>query len=62
MIIKATPKIAKITPFEGREFKGKVVKTILRGKVIYNSEKGIVVQGGNGRLLRRQEHEGKFHD
>lgn len=44
----------KITPFEGRVFKGKIVKTILRGKVIYTSEQGIVIQGGNGRLVKRR--------
>lgn len=44
----------KITPFEGKEFKGKIVKTILRGDVIYTSKQGILVQGGNGRLLKRQ--------
>ncbi len=43
-----------ITPFEGMVFEGRIVKTILRGKVIYSMEKGIVVQGGNGRLLKRE--------
>jgi allantoinase len=42
----------KITPFEGRKFKGKVVQTILRGKVIYNSGQGIMVDGGYGKLLK----------
>jgi allantoinase len=44
----------KITPFEGRTFKGRVAKTILRGRVIYDCERGILVEGGYGRYLRRE--------
>jgi allantoinase len=43
-----------ITPFEGMVFEGRIVKTILRGKVIYSTEKGMEVQRGNGRLLKRE--------
>ncbi len=41
----------KITPFEGMEFKGKVVKTIVRGKVVYDSERGIIAEAGFGTML-----------
>ncbi|MCK4339455.1 MAG: allantoinase AllB [Candidatus Cloacimonetes bacterium] len=44
----------KITPFEGFEFKGKIIKTILRGKVIYDSKKGILAEKGYGKFLRSQ--------
>jgi allantoinase len=43
-----------ITPFEGMVFEGRIVKTILRGKVIYSVDKGIEVQRGYGRLLKRE--------
>ncbi len=39
------------TPFEGYEFRGKVVKTLLRGKVIYETEKGIVAKAGSGEFI-----------
>ena len=44
----------KITPFEGMEFKGKIIKTILRGKVIYDSDKGILAERGYGKFLKPQ--------
>ncbi|MCK4805068.1 MAG: amidohydrolase family protein, partial [Spirochaetes bacterium] len=44
----------KITPFEGMELKGLIVKTILRGKVIYTAEEGIKVEGGYGRLVKKE--------
>jgi allantoinase len=45
----------KITPFEGMAFRGRVVKTILRGRVIYDVDRGIVASPGSGAFLRRQE-------
>ncbi len=41
-----------ITPFEGMELRGKIVKTIVRGRVVFDSEKGILVKPGYGKLLR----------
>jgi allantoinase len=41
----------KQTPFEGYEFRGKVVKTILRGKVIYQENRGILSKAGSGEFL-----------
>lgn len=42
-----------ITPFEGREFSGRVMETIVRGKTVYRSGDGILVDGGYGRFLTR---------
>jgi len=42
----------KVTPFEGMKFNGKIVKTILRGKIIYTSEEGVVGQAGYGELVK----------
>jgi allantoinase len=43
----------KVTPFEGTTFKGRVFKTILRGRVIYDAERGVTAEKGYGRLLRK---------
>jgi len=43
----------KQTPFEGQEFTGKVVKTMCRGTIVYEEGRGVVVQPGFGRFLRR---------
>lgn len=45
----------KITPFEGTTWQGRVVKTILRGQVIYDAAQGIRVPGGYGQLLRPRQ-------
>jgi len=45
----------KITPFEGLTFQGRVVKTIIRGEVVYDLEKGIMTQPGFGNFLRPSE-------
>jgi len=42
-----------ITPFEGREFSGRVMETIVRGKTVYRAGDGILVNGGYGRFLTR---------
>lgn len=43
----------KITPFEGLTFQGKVVKTVIRGEIVYDSHQGILAGPGYGRFLRR---------
>jgi allantoinase len=43
----------KFTPFEGREFTGKVVRTMCRGAVVYEEGKGILVPPGFGHFVRR---------
>lgn len=42
----------KITPFEGMTFQGRIVKTIIRGEVVYGPEEGITAQPGFGNFLR----------
>ena len=42
----------KITPFEGITLQGRVVKTLLRGKVIYDADEGILAPPGYGQMLR----------
>jgi len=41
----------KITPFEGLTFQGKVVKTVIRGEIVYDSHQGILAGPGYGRFL-----------
>ncbi len=41
----------KITPFERMELKGKIIKTILRGEIIYDTKRGITLKNGFGKLL-----------
>lgn len=43
----------KLTPFEGREFTGKVVQTMCRGSIVYEDGKGITAAPGFGRFVRR---------
>lgn len=42
----------KITPFEGMQFQGKVVKTIVRGELVFDSQKGICAEPGFGHFLK----------
>lgn len=43
----------KFTPFEGQEFKGKVVRTICRGTIVFEEGRGITVAPGFGQFVRR---------
>jgi len=43
----------KITPFEGLTFEGKIMKTLLRGQIIYDADKGITVPPGTGHFLQK---------
>jgi len=45
----------RITPFEGRVFAGLVRKTFVRGRIVWDSEEGLVGQPGWGRFLPRTE-------
>jgi len=47
----------KFTPFEGHTFRGRVVKTVLRGELVYDLEAGFVAPPGTGRWIRRGEPE-----
>lgn len=43
----------KITPFEGHEFQGRVVRTMCRGTTVFEYGKGISADPGFGRFVRR---------
>jgi dihydropyrimidinase/allantoinase len=43
----------KLTPFEGMELTGKIVTTMCRGTVVYEAGKGVAIQPGFGRFVRR---------
>ncbi len=42
----------KVTPFEGMEFTGKVVRTMVRGQTVYEDGRGVVAKAGVGRWIR----------
>ncbi|MDP8220105.1 MAG: amidohydrolase family protein [Candidatus Stygibacter frigidus] len=44
----------RMTPFEGKEFKCKIIKTIRRGEIVYDFNKGITSEAGSGKMLRVQ--------
>ena len=44
---------AKWTPFDGLSINGKILKTILRGKIIFDSEEGLVGPKGFGQWVKR---------
>lgn len=46
--------MAKYTPFHGYKLKGKPVKTVVRGKLVYDDKSGIVGEEGYGAFIRRQ--------
>ncbi|HBG48315.1 MAG TPA: allantoinase, partial [Cyanobacteria bacterium UBA9971] len=45
---------AKFTPLHGMKLKGKVTKTIVRGKVVFDETKGITADKGYGEYTKRQ--------
>lgn len=44
----------KITPFEGMTFRGRVKYTLVRGRVVYEDGKGICVEPGYGKYIKRK--------
>ena len=42
-----------VTPFEGMRLRGRVDRTIVRGRVVYDRRHGITVEGGYGQHQRR---------
>lgn len=42
-----------VTPFEGMELRGRVVRTMVRGRTVYQADRGIQVEEGYGRFLTR---------
>ena len=47
----------KTTPFDGFIFNGKIVKTMVRGRIVYDSEMGILEDPGYGKRLERTPDE-----
>jgi len=43
----------KLTPFEGMEFTGRIVRTMCRGATVFEDGKGITVTPGYGNFVRR---------
>lgn len=43
----------KVTPFDGMELTGRVARTIVRGRTVYDQDRGIVAEPGSGRFLTR---------
>jgi allantoinase len=44
----------KYSPFDGFVFKGVIEKTIVRGNIVYEKDKGIVVQQGYGKFVKSE--------
>lgn len=44
----------KYTPFDGMKLKGKVSKTLVRGRVVFDDDKGLVGEPGYGKFVKRQ--------
>lgn len=49
-----TYSMAKYNPLHGMKLKGKPVKTILRGRVVYDHDHGVIGEEGYGQFVRRQ--------
>lgn len=52
----------RMTPFEGKVFRGKVMKTIRRGEIIFDFEKGITAEAGSGKIVRVQGGKNELFD
>lgn len=46
----------KLSPFEGWSFRGRVKRTLVRGREVYRDRDGIVTDGGWGALLTPNKH------
>ena len=47
-----SPSKGKVTPFEGMRLRGRVVRTLVRGRVVWELGKGVTVEPGWGARLR----------
>ena len=50
----------KYSVVAGRTLKGKIVKTIVRGEVVFDENKGIIGNRGFGKLVRRKDENNNF--
>lgn len=49
-------KYKEVCIYRGREMRGRIVRTYLRGEMIYNGEERSVMEGKNcGRIIKRKE-------
>ena len=44
-----------VTPFEGWNLAGRIENTILRGRLVYDANRGIIAERGYGRFLKSSE-------
>ena len=51
---KKTYSMAKYNPLHGIQLKGKPVKTVVRGTLVYDDKEGIVGKEGFGQFVKRQ--------
>ncbi|MBF8983106.1 dihydroorotase family protein [Lutibacter sp. B2] len=51
---KKTYSMAKYNPLHGFKLKGKPVKTVVRGKIVYDDQVGVIGQEGYGEFVKRQ--------
>lgn len=54
---KETYSMAKYNPLHGLKLKGKPVKTVVRGTVVYDDEQGVIGEPGFGQFVKRQKIE-----
>ncbi len=50
----------KYSVVAGRKLKGKIVKTIVRGEVVFDENKGVIGNKGFGKLIRRKDENNNF--
>ncbi|QEK13173.1 dihydroorotase family protein [Crassaminicella thermophila] len=51
---KKTYSMAKYNPLHGLKLKGKPVKTVVRGKLVYDEKVGVIGKEGYGKFVKRQ--------
>jgi allantoinase len=50
---ECSPSRGKITPFEGMRLRGRIERTLVRGRVVWDAGRGLVAEPGWGKRLRR---------
>ena len=51
--------LGSVTPFEGAEFAGRVVQTMVRGEIVFDSQRGVTGRPGYGKMIVREGREGQ---